>query len=93
MTQCRLACYDRRRELVVYGVGEGDGGRAVVLGAVVVWCFEVVAAGAPAFDDAGVGAVAAERVEVPLAGDLGLGGGEDRLSLLRGERPGLRPGG
>jgi hypothetical protein len=28
--QCRLACYERCRELLVYGVGEGDGGRAVV---------------------------------------------------------------
>ena len=65
----------------------------MVSGAVLVWSFEVIAAGAPAFDDARVGAVGAVRVEVPLAGDLGPDDGEDLLSALRGERPGLRPGG
>ena len=90
--QCRLACGDRVCGLGFYGVGEPDFWRAVVAGAVVAGFLEVVA-GAPALDDAGVGAAGAAGVEVPLPGDLRRDPGEELLSLLRGERPGLRPGG
>jgi hypothetical protein len=44
-------------------------------------------------DDAGVGAVPPGGVEVARAGDVGHDGGEGSPGLVRGERPGLRPGG
>jgi hypothetical protein len=45
-----------------------------------------------AFDDAGVGAFAA-LVQVPAAGDAGHDGGEGAGAVVRGEKPGRRPGG
>ena len=74
ITQCRLACAGQGCELKVYRVGELDGGRSVVPDGVVAGFLEVVAAGAPAFDGAGAGAVP-DGVEVPLPGDLGHGPG------------------
>ena len=43
-------------------------------------------------DDAGAGAVA-DGVEVRFPGHLGHRAGQEAVSLLRGERPGRRPGG
>jgi hypothetical protein len=68
-----------------YRVGEPDGGRSIVAGAVVLRFLEVVSTGAPALDGAGVGAVPAAGVEVPLPRDLLPDLGEERLSPLRGE--------
>jgi transcriptional regulator with XRE-family HTH domain len=94
IVQWRLACADQICELLVYGVGESDGRRPpVVAGSVVARFLEGVAGGAPALDDAGVGAAGAAGVEVPFLRDLGLDLGEELVSLLRGERPGQRPGG
>jgi hypothetical protein len=91
--QWRLACADQVCGLLVYGVGEFDGGWFVVAGAVVAGFLEGVMAGAPAFDDAGVGAAGPAGAEVLFPGDLGFDPGEEGVRLLRGERPGLRPGG
>jgi hypothetical protein len=44
-------------------------------------------------DDARVGAVAAHGVEVARAGDIGHHRGQRAACLVRGERPGQRPGG
>ena len=41
------------------------------------------------FDGAGAGPVPAQRVEVLLLGDVG----QDAPEVLRGEKPGRRPGG
>jgi hypothetical protein len=82
--QCRLACPDRVFELLVSQVGEPDRGWPVVTGRVVFGCLELVPAGAPAFDDAGAGAVA-DGVEVLFPGHLGHRAGEELLSLLRGK--------
>ena len=92
-SQWRLACAGRFCWLRVCQVDELDGGGPVVASAVVVWCLDAVRADPPASDCAGVGAVGAVGVEVPLPGDLGSGAGEELVSLLRGERPGRRPGG
>jgi hypothetical protein len=92
IVQCRLACADRVFEPRPFQVGESDGGWPVVASCVVFRCLELVPAGPPAFDDAGAGAVA-DGVKVPSPGDLGQGAGEELVSLLRGERPGRRPGG
>jgi hypothetical protein len=93
ITQWRLACADQVCDLLVYRVGEPDGGWPVVAGAVVAGFLEGVVAGAPAFDDAGVGAVRAAGGEVAFPGDLVLDLGEEGVSLVRGERPGRWPGG
>jgi hypothetical protein len=47
---------------------------------------------AGALDDAGVAALA-PFVEVPGVGDAGHDAGEDALALVRGKKPGQRPGG
>jgi hypothetical protein len=48
---------------------------------------------APALDGARVGAVPAAGTEVLLPGDVDLDLGQERVSLVRGERPGRQPGG
>jgi hypothetical protein len=57
-------------------VDELDGGRSVVADARVAGSFDPVGVVAAAFDDAGVGAVPAHRVEVLFAGDVGCDAGQ-----------------
>ena len=60
--------------------------------AVVTGFLDVVGIVARSLDDAGIGALAA-LVQVPAAGDVGLDLVSDVLSLVRGKKPGRRPGG
>ena len=92
-TQWRLACAGWCCDLRIWQADESDDGWPVVARAVVVCCLDAVGADCPAFDGARVGAVGAAGVEVPCPGHLGQGAGEEPVSLLRGERPGRRPGG
>ena len=46
-----------------------------------------------AFDGAGTGAVPAPGVEVLVPGDVGRDAGQGGPGVLRGEKPGRRPGG
>ena len=60
----------------------------------VAGAFDPVGVVAGSFDDPGVGAVAAPRVEVLFPGDVGHDRRKDAFPVLRGERPpGQRPGG
>jgi hypothetical protein len=63
-----------------------------VAGAVLAGFLDGVVVVAGALDDAGVAALAA-RVEVLRVGDLGHDAVEDALVLVRGKKPGPRPGG
>jgi len=92
LPQCRLACAYQVLGLGRLQVGESDRGRPVVADGFVAWLLGGVSDGSPAFDDAGAGAVA-DGVEVPFPGQLGHRAGQEAVSLLRGERPGRRPGG
>ena len=92
LRQCRLACVDQVLGLGRLQVGESDGGRPVVADGLMAWLPGGVSDGSPAFDDAGTGAVA-DGVEVRFPGHLGQRAGQEAVSLLRGERPGRRPGG
>ena len=78
--------------LVSDRVDEFDGGGGVVAGAVLAGFLDAVVVVAGALDDAGVAALA-PLVEVPRAGDGGHDAGEDALALVRGKKPGQRPGG
>jgi hypothetical protein len=60
--------------------------------AVVAGSLDVVGVVAGPFDDAGVGALAA-LVQVLAAGDVGRHLVQDALALVRGKKPGRRPGG
>ena len=60
--------------------------------AVVAGFFDVVGVVARPFDDAGVGALASV-VQVPAAGNVGPDLVQDVLALVRGKKPGRRPGG
>ena len=64
----------------------------MVAGAVIAGFFDAVGVVAAAFDDAGVAALAAVN-QVLAAGDSGDQAGEGALAVLRGKRPGQRPGG
>jgi hypothetical protein len=64
-----------------------------VADAVVGGFLDAVGVVAPAFDGARVGAVPAAGTEVLLPGDVGLDLGQERVSLVRGERLGRQPGG
>jgi hypothetical protein len=94
--QCHLACFESccvaACSVVEDGIGELYRGRAVVSDAVVAGFLDAVGVVPGALDDAGVGAVAA-GVEVVLAGDAGHQPGEDALAVIRGKKPGRRPGG
>ena len=61
-------------------------------GAVLAGFLDAVGVVACALDDAGVGALA-PGVEVLRAGDGGHDAAEGPFSLVRGEKPGRRPGG
>jgi len=63
-----------------------------VAGAVLAGFPDGVVVVAGALDDAGVAARAA-LVQVLRAGDAGHDAGEDALALVRGKKPGQRPGG
>ena len=60
--------------------------------AVVAGFLDVVGIVPGPLDDAGIGALA-PLVQVPAAGDVGLDLAQDVLSLVRGKKPGRRPGG
>jgi hypothetical protein len=60
--------------------------------AVVAGFLDVVGVVAGALDDAGVGALAS-LVQVLAAGDVGADLVQDVLALVRGKKPGRRPGG
>ena len=69
-----------------------DGGGAVVAGAVLAGFLDRVVVVAGALDDAGVAALA-PLVQVLRVRDAGRHPGEDALALVRGKKPGRRPGG
>jgi hypothetical protein len=75
------------------GVGEADRGGAVVPDVLVAGFLDAVGVVASSFDDAGAGAVPAAGVEVLVLRDVGLDLGQDGPGVLRGKRPGQRPGG
>jgi hypothetical protein len=60
--------------------------------AAVAGFLDVVGVVAGSLDDAGIGALA-PLVQVMAAGDVGLDLVQDVLLLVRGEKPGRRPGG
>ena len=64
----------------------------MVAGAVVFGFLDAVAVVASAFDDAGVGALAV-LAEDAAVGDVGGHAGEGPLAVVRGKKPGRRPGG
>jgi hypothetical protein len=74
-------------------INQPDRGRSVVADAGVTVSFDQVGVVPGAADDAWVGAVPPRGVEVARAGDVGHNRGEGPLGLVRGERPGQRPGG
>src|SRR5262245_19060372 len=92
MPQCHLACFRQVCCLRFWEVDECDDGRAVVAGAVVGGFFDAVGVVAAAFDDAGVGLLSS-AVEVAWAGDVGFDLVQGAAWLVRGEKPGRRPGG
>jgi len=92
MRQCHLAYFDHGCDLRFWEVAEPDRGRGAVALAVVAGSLEVVGVVAGALDDAGIGALAA-LVQVLRAGDVGGDLVQDALALVRGEKPGRRPGG
>ena len=67
--------------------------RSGVAGSLVAGPFDAVGVVAGPLDGPGVGPVPALRVEVLLAGDVGLDRGAEVFFLFRGERPGRWPGG
>ncbi len=73
-------------------VAESDGGGGVVTGAVLAGFPDPVGVVAGALDDAGVAALA-PLVEVLRGRDGGHDAVEDALLLVRGKKPGRRPGG
>ena len=86
--------YSRRDAGLCPGEGwidEFDGGGGVVPGAVLAGLLDLVGVVPGALDDAGIGALA-PLAQVPGAGDLGDGAFEG-TPLIRGEKPGRRPGG
>jgi hypothetical protein len=64
-----------------------------VPGAVVVGFLDPVGVVPSAFHDAGVGAVPAPGVKVLRLGDVGRDLGAQGGDVVRGEKPGRRPGG
>ena len=64
----------------------------MVAGAVVAGFLDAVGVVPAALDDAGAGPLAA-LVQVPGVGDAGRHAGEGALAVVRGEKPGRRPGG
>ena len=75
-------------------ISELDGRGLGVAGSLVAGSFDAVGVVAGSFDDPRVGPVAALRVEVLLAGDVGFDCREDVFALVRGESPlGRWPGG
>jgi hypothetical protein len=64
----------------------------VVAGAVVAGFLDAVGIVPAALDDAGAGPLAA-LAQVPAGGDVGRHGGERLLAVVRGKKPGQRPGG
>ncbi len=74
------------------GIDEFDGGGGVVPGAVLAGFPDGVGVVPGALYRAGISALAA-RVEVLRAGDLGGSAFEGAPLLVRGEKPGRRPGG
>jgi hypothetical protein len=64
----------------------------VVSAAVVAGSLDVVGVVARALDDAGVGPLA-PLIKVAAGGDVGADLGQDVLALVRGKKPGRRPGG
>lgn len=73
-------------------VDEFDGGGGVVPGAVLAGFPDGVGVVPGALDGAGVGALAA-GIEMLRAGDLGGDASEGAFLLVRGGKPGHRPGG
>jgi hypothetical protein len=73
--------------------GEADGGGSVVADVLVAGFLGGVGAAAGAFDGAGAGAVPARGVEVLFPGDGGADLGEEAAGVVRGKKPGRRPGG
>jgi hypothetical protein len=92
MTQCHLACFGQVCCLRFCEVDERDGGRGIVAGAPVAGSFHAVGVVPSAFDDAGVGALA-PLVEFAGAGDVGHDLFQGAAGLVRGGKPGRRPGG
>ena len=64
----------------------------MVAGAVVAWLLDAVGVVAASFDDAGEGAFP-PFVQVAGAGDVGADLLDGALALVRGKKPGRRPGG
>lgn len=62
-------------------------------GAVVAGLLDPVGVVAAALDDSRVAAVPAAGVEVPVLGDVCRELGQECCGLVRGKKPGLRPGG
>ena len=92
MTQCHLACFCQLCCLRFCEVDEGDCGRGSVADAVVAGSFDAVGVVPSAFDDAGVGALA-PFVEVARGRDVGRDLFQGAAWLVRGGKPGRRPGG
>jgi hypothetical protein len=94
--QCHLAyfwsCCDVGLSPGEDGVGEFDGGGGVVPGAVLAGFLDAVGVVPGALDDAGVGPLA-PFAEVLGGRDGGQDAGEGALALVRGKKPGRRPGG
>jgi hypothetical protein len=92
LAQCHLACFCQLCCLRFCEVDERDGGRGIVADAVVAGSFHAVGVVPAAFDDAGVGALA-PLVEVAGGCDVGRDLFQGAAWLVRGGKPGRRPGG
>ncbi|MGC2745811.1 MAG: hypothetical protein WA672_21790, partial [Candidatus Angelobacter sp.] len=75
------------------GVGEADRCGAVVADVLVAGFLDAVGVVAASLDNAWAAAVPAAGVEVLVLRDVGFDLGQDGPGVLRGERPGRRPGG